>query len=164
LRWACQLKRRKTFVERQSLRNAALGVALVDHSHRFRGRSAFIQKTVHTYGRLLKQLTRPVSRFEFSLSRSFERDSNPKNLRCELSLWPLTFLNYTKMTKYEALEKNAVSEPEMPQSGDLHYSRNSRKPHFIGRFSAYSLMENWVAGMSGGGRGTGVEPSPRRPA
>src|ERR1700716_469173 len=45
------------------------------------------------------------------------------------------------MTKYEALEKNAVSEPEMPQPGDLHYSRNSRKPHFIGRFSAYSLME-----------------------
>src|SRR3981081_4252996 len=45
------------------------------------------------------------------------------------------------MTKYEALEKNAVSEPEMPQLGDLHYSRNSRKPHFIGRFSAYSLME-----------------------
>jgi hypothetical protein len=40
------------------------------------------------------------------------------------------------MTKYEALEKNAVSEPEMPQLGDLHYSRNSRKPHFIGRFSA----------------------------
>src|SRR5229473_2878790 len=64
-----------------------------------------------------------------------------RNLRCELSLWPLTFLNYTKMTKYEALEKNAVSEPEMPQLGDLHYSRNSRKPHFIGRFSAYSLME-----------------------
>ena len=64
-----------------------------------------------------------------------------KNLSCELSLWPLTFLNYTKMTKYEALEKNAVSEPEMPQPGDLHYSRNSRKPHFIGRFSAYSLME-----------------------
>ena len=58
-----------------------------------------------------------------------------------MSLWPLTFLNYTKMTKYEALEKNAVSEPEMPQPGDLHYSRNSRKPHFIGRFSAYSLME-----------------------
>ena len=64
-----------------------------------------------------------------------------RNLSCELSLWPLTFLNYTKMTKYEALEKNAVSEPEMPQPGDLHYSRNSRKPHFIGRFSAYSLME-----------------------
>jgi hypothetical protein len=63
------------------------------------------------------------------------------NMRCELSLWPLTFLNYTKMTKYEALEKNAVSEPEMPQLGDLHYSRNTRKPHFIGRFSAYSLME-----------------------
>jgi hypothetical protein len=31
------------------------------------------------------------------------------------------------MTKYEALEKNAVSEPEMPQLGNLQYSRHSRK-------------------------------------
>jgi hypothetical protein len=37
------------------------------------------------------------------------------------------FLNYTKMTKYEALEKNGVSEPKMPQLGNLKYSRNSRK-------------------------------------
>ena len=50
-----------------------------------------------------------------------------KNLSCELSLWPLTFLNYTKMTKYEALEKNDVSEPKMPQLGNLQYSRNCRK-------------------------------------
>ena len=64
-----------------------------------------------------------------------------KNQRCKLPLWPLTFLNYTKMTKYEALEKNAVSEPKMPKLGDLQYSRNSRKAHFIGRFSTYSLME-----------------------
>jgi hypothetical protein len=48
-----------------------------------------------------------------------------KNLRCKLPLWPLTFLNYTKMTKYEALEKNAVSEPKMPKLGNLQYSRNS---------------------------------------
>jgi len=39
----------------------------------------------------------------------------------------LTFRNYTKMTKYEALEKNAVSEPKMPPLGNLKYSRNSRK-------------------------------------
>jgi|HubBroStandDraft_6_1064221.scaffolds.fasta_scaffold1008671_2 hypothetical protein len=31
------------------------------------------------------------------------------------------------MTKYEALEKNAVSEPKMPPLGNLKYSRNSRK-------------------------------------
>jgi hypothetical protein len=31
------------------------------------------------------------------------------------------------MTKYEALEKNAVSEPKMPPFGNLKYSRNSRK-------------------------------------
>jgi len=29
------------------------------------------------------------------------------------------------MTKYEALEKNAVSEPEMPQLGNLQYSADS---------------------------------------
>jgi hypothetical protein len=90
----------------------------------------------------LKELTRPslFGSILVALARSREIRTL-KNLRCELSLWPLTFLNYTKMTKYEALEKNAVSEPEMPQLGDLHYSRNSRKPHFIGRFSTYSLME-----------------------
>jgi hypothetical protein len=31
------------------------------------------------------------------------------------------------MTKYEALEKNAVSEPKTPQLGSLQYSRSSRK-------------------------------------
>jgi hypothetical protein len=31
------------------------------------------------------------------------------------------------MTKYEALEKNAVSEPKMLQLGNLQYSRRSRK-------------------------------------
>jgi hypothetical protein len=45
------------------------------------------------------------------------------------------------MTKYKALEKNAVSELKMPQLGNLQYSRNSRKPQFIGGFSAYTLVE-----------------------
>jgi hypothetical protein len=31
------------------------------------------------------------------------------------------------MTKYEALEKNAVSEPKMSQLDNLKYSRHSRK-------------------------------------
>jgi hypothetical protein len=31
------------------------------------------------------------------------------------------------MTKYEALEKNAVSELKMPPLANLKYSRNSRK-------------------------------------
>ena len=62
-----------------------------------------------------------------------------------MSLWPLTFLNYTKMTKYEALEKNAVSEPKMPQPGNLKCSRNFEKPPFIGRFSAFSFMEKFAA-------------------
>jgi hypothetical protein len=31
------------------------------------------------------------------------------------------------MTKYEALEKNAVSELKMPQLGILKHSNNSRK-------------------------------------
>ncbi len=36
-----------------------------------------------------------------------------------MSLWPFTFLNYTKMTRYEALEKNAVSEPKALHLGNL---------------------------------------------
>src|SRR6266480_4067015 len=44
---------------------------------------------------------------------------NRTNLCCELTLSPFIFLNYTKMAKYEALEKNAVSEPEMAQLDDL---------------------------------------------
>ncbi len=48
-------------------------------------------------------------------------------VRCKLLLSPFTFLNYTKQTKYEAQEKNAVSKPKMPQLGNLKYSRNSRK-------------------------------------
>jgi hypothetical protein len=45
-----------------------------------------------------------------------------RNLHCKLPLWHLIFLNYT--AKYEALEKNAVSELKMQQ---LQYSRLSRK-------------------------------------
>jgi hypothetical protein len=44
-----------------------------------------------------------------------------------LSLSPFTVVNYTKKTKYEALEKNAVSVPKMLQIGNLKYSRISRK-------------------------------------
>jgi hypothetical protein len=31
------------------------------------------------------------------------------------------------MSKYKALEKNAVSKPKMPHLGNLKYSRGSRK-------------------------------------
>ena len=42
-------------------------------------------------------------------------------------LWPCTFPNYTKTTKYEALEKNAVSAPKTPQLGDLHLKPSPSK-------------------------------------
>ena len=51
----------------------------------------------------------------------------PRNPHCKLPLWLLIFLNYTKMTKYEGLEKNAVSETVKIQLGILQYSRRSRK-------------------------------------
>ena len=54
----------------------------------------------------------------------------------KLCLWRFAFLNYTKLAKYEALEKNAVSETKMLQLGNLKYSHISRKAPFIGRFSA----------------------------
>jgi hypothetical protein len=42
-------------------------------------------------------------------------------------LSPLSFLNYTKTTKYEALEKNALSKLKMAKLGNLQYSYGSRK-------------------------------------
>jgi hypothetical protein len=56
-----------------------------------------------------------------------ERDSNSKRPALQVVALAWTFLNYTKMTKYEALEKNALSEPKMAQLGNLRYSRISRK-------------------------------------
>jgi hypothetical protein len=48
----------------------------------------------------------------------------------KLCLWRFTFLNRTKPTKYETLEKNAVSRPIVPKIGNLRYGRDPRKPHF----------------------------------
>ena len=45
----------------------------------------------------------------------------------KLSVWRFTFLNYTKSTKYEALEKNAVSKPQTAQLSTLKYSLVFRK-------------------------------------
>ena len=70
---------------------------------------------------MVRQHTRPGS------SRSSERDSNPKEPALQVVALAVTFLNYTEMSKYEALEKNAVSEPKMQQLGNLKYSRNFRK-------------------------------------
>jgi hypothetical protein len=60
-----------------------------------------------------------------------------------MSLPRLAFPNYTKITKYEASEKNAVSETEMPHLGNLKYSRNSRKApvywEFFGLFTRGDL-------------------------
>jgi hypothetical protein len=43
-------------------------------------------------------------------------------LRFKLPLWRFTFPNYTKSTKYEALEKNAVSRRQIAESTALKYS------------------------------------------
>jgi hypothetical protein len=69
----------------------------------------------------------------------------------KLCLWRFTFLNRTKPTKYEALEKNAVSRPIVPKIGNLRYSCDPRKPHFAQGFSAYSLAQK--PGHSGGRAG-----------
>jgi transposase InsO family protein len=42
----------------------------------------------------------------------------------KLSLWRFTFLNRTKPTKYEALEKDAFSGPITPKIGNLQYSHD----------------------------------------
>jgi hypothetical protein len=53
----------------------------------------------------------------------------------------LIFLNYTKMTKYEALEKNALSEPKCCNSAISSTVAALEKRHFIGGFSACSSMK-----------------------
>ena len=101
--------------------------------------------------------------FEPSSSRSFERDSKRRRSALRVNAAPFTFLNYTKMTKYEALEKNAVSETEMPQLENLQYSPIRRNgPLCWGIFGLSHGPQ--CKGDGGGGRGTGVEPSPRGPA
>ena len=40
----------------------------------------------------------------------------------KLCLWRFAFLNYTKLTKYEALEKNAVSRQQIAKLSTLKYS------------------------------------------
>src|SRR5450755_1402397 len=59
----------------------------------------------------------------------------------KLCLWRFTFLNRTKPTKYEALEKNAFSRPIVPKIRNLQYSHNPRKPTFARGFSARSLTQ-----------------------
>jgi hypothetical protein len=66
-------------------------------------------------------------RFEPRCSRSSERYSNSKRPALQVVAVAWTFLNYTKMTKYEALEKNAISALKIAQLGNLKYSRISRK-------------------------------------
>ena len=126
--------------------------------------SALPPESGHANERLLKELTRP-SQFGSSLvALARPREiRTPRNPRCKLSFWPLTFRNYTKMTKYEALEKNAVSEPKMPPLGNLKYSRNSRKASLCWEIFGLFIDREIRSPMSRGGRGTGVEPSPRRP-
>jgi hypothetical protein len=60
--------------------------------------------------------------------------------RCKLLLSPFTFLNYAKVTKYEALEKNVVSEPKYRNSGNLKYSGNSRNAPL--RLKIFGLFVN----------------------
>jgi hypothetical protein len=78
-----------------------------------------------------------------------------------LSLSPFTVRNYTKKTKYEALENNSVSERKYCKSAVSSIAATLEKPRFVGRFSAFIGREIQRASVIGGGRGTGFEPSPR---
>jgi hypothetical protein len=62
------------------------------------------------------------------VAREFVTLAHPTGIRTwgefgfKLYLWRFTFLNYTKLTKYEALEKNAVSRQQIAWLGTLKYS------------------------------------------
>jgi hypothetical protein len=84
-------------------------------------------------------------------------------VRCKLLLSPFTFLNYTKWTKYEALEKNAVSEPKMAQLRNLRYRRNYRKAPFY--WEIFGLPDDREIGMLVSlAERVGFEPTVRFPA
>src|SRR6266481_1012162 len=78
---------------------------------------------------------------------------------------PFGFQNCTKTAKYEALEKNVVSNAKLP----------SRRQFLVRSFSYKSLSllgilrpidrVRWQTDqLDGGGRGPGIEPSPRFPS
>ena len=71
--------------------------SLADILIAFRGTSALNPESGHTNERLLKELTRPSQSVRVSLLLALPREIRTlRNLLCKLSLWPLTFLNYTK--------------------------------------------------------------------
>jgi hypothetical protein len=75
------------------------------------------------------------------------------------------FLNYTKSTKSEALEKNAVSRRQIALPSILKYSFGFQKgPTLLRdlRLSAYG--ESGALKVLAEGEGAGVEPSPHRSA
>jgi hypothetical protein len=51
----------------------------------------------------------------------------PQDFALQLLLSPLTFLNYTRMMKYEASGKNAASEINVIYLGNIKYGRNYQK-------------------------------------
>src|SRR5882724_9723154 len=71
----------------------------------------------------LSRKSRPRSHFSVSLAPPKEIQTR-RNFRAHKWLSKLSFLNYTKMTKYEALEKNAVSNRKMRLLTNLRYGQS----------------------------------------
>jgi hypothetical protein len=93
------------------------------------------------------------------------------NFDFKLCLWRFAFLNRTKPTKYEALEKNAVSRPIVPKIGNLRYSRDPRKPLFcLGIFGLFVDAKARTPGRVAEGEELGsnllrvFQSSPARPS
>jgi hypothetical protein len=78
---------------------------------------------------------------------------------------PFSFQNCTKMTKYEALEKNVVSNRKLSSLRQSLVRLITQKVTVCWGFWGRSPeLDSQTAQVVGGGRGTGIEPSPRRPA
>ena len=88
----------------------------------FRHRSAFYPEVGHAQG-IEQAQSVPLEPVALALPTEIRTLTDP---RSKLLLWPIHFLNYTKTTKYEALEKSAVSQLKMQQLGNLQHSRYSR--------------------------------------
>jgi hypothetical protein len=66
------------------------------------------------------------------------------------------------MTKYEALEKNVVSNRKFPSLRQSLVRSVTQKVSVCWGFWGWStVIDSRLPGSIGGGRGTGIEPSPR---
>jgi hypothetical protein len=112
---------------------------------------------------------KPVRQTEFQFwprwSCSSERDSNPKEPALQVTPLALDLFELYQNDEVRRFgEKCRLRAQNAATRQSPVQSPFSKSLRLLGDFRPFHRWRNWVAGVSGGGRGTGVEPSPRSPA